>query len=269
MEERRYCDPLVVTDDGATHKLTRIGLAKSLTDRLQCFAAVHDFAQLYTEYEWRRDKWGAGFPDILKLEMQLTGSAKSNLVTSHDIVAVAEWANHRNIASIECPDTLRLPLHSAAPRAPSVAATDPAALATQLRHATKGLGPTTLSKVLRFAVPSQLGVIDTRIVRVVGRGDEASKREDWLSLRVRNYGSGAHIPASQSAWPRDYSKWVNILRLFAGLLNGSGVACPHPHGFVTNGLRSRGVWACADVEMALFAWASQSLKGKRSRCSAI
>ena len=268
MEDRRYCDPLVVTDDGSTHKLTRIGLAKSLTDRLQCFAAVHDFAQLYTEYEWRRDKWGAGFPDILKLEMQLTGSAKSNLVTSHDIVAVAEWANHRNIASIECPDTLRLPVHSAAPRAPSVAAIHPAALATQLRQATKGLGPTTLSKVLRFADPSQLGAIDTRIVRVVGLGDEGSKREDWLSLRVRNYRSRRYIPASQSAWPRDYSKWTSILRFFAASLNDSGVACPHPDGFVDNGLRVRGLWACADVEMALFSWASSCVKQSESCCQA-
>ena len=248
--------------------LDRVGLDKSLTERLQGFLAVHDFAQLYTQYDWERDKWRAGFPDILKLEQRLTTRAKGNLVTKHDVIAVAKWAKRRNIASIECPEALVLPLHSVEAGGPSVLPADPAALATQLRQATKGLGPTTLSKVLRFAVPRELGAIDTRIVRVVGQGDQPSKREDWLTLQVRNYGYGWYIPLPQRAWPGEYSKWVSILRFFAASLNDSGIACPHPDGFVDNGLRVRGLWACADVEMALFSWASSCVKQSESCCQA-
>ena len=244
------------------------GLPHGLVSRLESFAGDHDFADLYRRYNWRRDNWVDGFPDILELEMQLTASARSSLVTRRDVIDVAEWAKHRNPASIECPDTLGLPLHRTAAGGPWTIATDPARLATQLRQATKGLGPTTLSKVLRFAVPRELGAIDSRIVRVVGRGDEEAKRQDWLSLRASNYGSGWSISASQSAWPGDYSEWIGILRFFADSLSDSGIACPHPDGLVTSGLRTRGVWACADVEMALFGWASKVVSRARAhqRC---
>jgi len=245
-----------------------IALPRYLISTLQAFADEHDFAKLYTQYDWERDNWRAGFPDILRLEKRLANRAKRNLVTKDAVIAVAEWARYRNIKRIHCPDSLGLPFY---PRGQTHAplAGDPATLATQLRQATKGLGPTTLSMVLRFAVPRELGAINTKTVRVVGQGDDASQREDWLSLRVRDYGDGWYIPLPQGAWPEDYSRWISILGFFAASLNEAGVACPHPEGFVTGDLRTRGIWACADVEMALFSWASQSLKGKRSRCSAI
>jgi hypothetical protein len=241
------------------------GLPEGLTERLQRFASEHDFAQLYTEYEWRRDSWRAGFPDILQLEKQLTRSAKSNFVTNEDVIAVAKWAKHRNIKRIQCPALLSLPFYSSRHGEDTLCG-EPADLATRLRRATKGLGPTTISKVLRFAVPTKFGAIDTRIVRVVGRGDGGSKREDWLSLRVRHYGYGWFIPLPQRAWPGEYARWIAILDAFARLLNGSGVACPHPDAFVASELRSRGVWACADVEMALFVWASSQIISERHRC---
>jgi hypothetical protein len=128
-----------------------------------------------------------------------------------------------------------------------------------LRKNTRGLGPTYLSKVLRFALPSEFGAIDTRIVRVVGNGDSNSKEQSWLSLKVRNDGYGWYIPENQSAWPKDYSRWINILRFFAQLLNNSGKLCPHPKDFVINGLRTAGVWTCADIEMAIFSHVSKHL----------
>ena len=36
---------------------------------------------------------------------------------------------------------------------------------------------------------------------------------------------------------------------------------PHPEGFVGAGLRSEGIWAAADVEMALFCYASGVVRG--------
>jgi hypothetical protein len=240
------------------------GLPNGLISRLEAYAAEHDFAELYRGYEWQRDNWRTGFPDILELEKQLTRNAKSNLVTRENVLAVAEWAKHRNPAGIQCPDVIRLPLKSTPSSAGSSVRTDAARLVTELRRATKGLGPTTLSKVLRFAIPREFGAIDTRIVRIVGQGDEGSKREHWLSLCVRNYGYGWYIALPQSAWPEEYSNWIGILRFIASILNDSGVACPHPEGFVTSGLRTRGIWGCADVETAFFSWASDCLAPSRS-----
>jgi hypothetical protein len=241
------------------------GSRQHVPSGLELFAASHDFAELYRRYEWRRDNWGDGFADIFKLEKQLIRNAKNNVLTKEDVIAVAGWAMYRNIKRIECPTRLRLPFYSSA-HGEDILSGEAADLATRLRRATKGLGPTTISKVLRFSVPREFGAIDTRIVRVVGQGHKRSKREDWLSLRVADYGSGPHIPASQSAWPSDYQKWVNILRFFVDPLNGSGVACPHPDGFVVNRVRTRAVWACADVEMALFGWASSQIISERRRC---
>ena len=93
-------------------------------------------------------------------------------------------------------------------------------------------------------------------------GDPNSKQQNWLSLRTRNDGYGWYIPKNQSAWPKEYSKWINILRFCAHFLNNSGKLCPHPEGFLTNDLRKRGIWACADVEMSLFSYASKHLNSK-------
>jgi len=40
-------------------------------------------------------------------------------------------------------------------------------------------------------------------------------------------------------------------------LNETGVACPHPDAYVECELRSGGKWYCADVETALFSYATQ------------
>jgi hypothetical protein len=88
------------------------GLPEGLTERLQRFASDHDFARLYTRYEWQRDEWRGGFPDILKLEKQLTRSAERNLATNEDVIAVAKWAKHHSIKGIKCPARLSLPFYS-------------------------------------------------------------------------------------------------------------------------------------------------------------
>jgi hypothetical protein len=118
----------------------------------------------------------------------------------------------------------------------------------------KGIGPTYLTKVLRFGSPIEYGAIDTRCVRVFGEGDPTSQQHRWLRLHVRNYGYGWYIPRTQRDWPTEYGVWVNILRYFSQLLPGD---CPHPTAFKESGLRLRNEWACSDIEMALFAYASR------------
>ena len=132
----------------------------------------------------------------------------------------------------------------------------------ELSQQTSGLGPTYLSKMLRFLAPIEYGAIDTRIVRTFGR-PTFMQGESWLSLGVQVGQNGKYyIPTYQAGWPNEYAKWINILRFFAGLANApeTGQACPHPSAFVDRRLRKKGKWGCADIEMALFSYASQQVK---------
>ncbi|WP_158408566.1 hypothetical protein [Desulfosporosinus fructosivorans] len=45
----------------------------------------------------------------------------------------------------------------------------------------------------------------------------------------------------------------------ASLLNEQNIACPHPNGFLKNGLRENGKWICADPEMALSSYTNDVL----------
>lgn len=229
-----------------------------LKSDLENFAKNHDFIALYKEYCWGTDSWQNGFLNILRLEIEISKTAKNNLLRKENIFSVVRWGNLRNIQRIKCPETLVLPLYENAHLNEEIAE-NPLKLLSILQENIERLGPTYLSKVLRFALPSEFGAIDTRIIRVVGNGDLSSKQQNWLSLKVRNDGYGWYIPKNQPAWPQEYSKWINILRFFAYFLNNSGILCPHPEGFLRNDLRKRDIWMCADVEMALFSYASKQI----------
>lgn len=238
-------------------------LPPDLQRSLEDFVRTYDFVALYMKYNWGNDNWQDGFSDILKLENEITKSAKNNQLKKEDVLSVVKWGNLRN-KNVNCPEILTLPLYEneypdkKIEKYPLIPLNKLKEYKSQGKL--KGLGPTYLSKILRFALPSEFGAIDTRIVRVVGMGDSESKKQKWLSLRVRNDGSGWNIQENQSAWPEEYSKWINILRFFAQFLNNSDKLCPHPEGFLKNGLRTQGIWACADVEMALFSYASKHTK---------
>jgi len=96
-------------------------------------------------------------------------------------LAVAKWGNLRNIQRVKCPETITLPILENEHPDKKIE-DDPSVLIKILQRKIKGLGPTYLSKVLRFALPSEFGAIDTRIVRVVGMGDPTSKQQNWLSI---------------------------------------------------------------------------------------
>jgi len=237
-----------------------INLSYDLQNKLENFVKNHNFIELYKEYRWHRDTWQNGFPDILKLEKEITNIARNNFLRKEDILSVATWGSKKkfNLQKIESPKILPLSLYDKNGYPDKRIEKDPLIPLKELQANTKGLGPTYLSKILRFALPSEFGAIDTRIVRVVGEGDPNSKRQEWLSLKVRK--DGQCIPKNQSAWPSEYFTWINILRFFAHFLNKSGKFCPHPKDFLKEGLRTPGVWTCADVEMALFSYASKNIK---------
>lgn len=233
-----------------------IGIDGALAEKLQCFAESNDLVTLYRSYNWRNDNIRSGFCDILGLEKRLVSAVREqHSVRRADIQDVADWGKKRGKA-VECSECV--PVHLYEGRLPlSSLAQMPQAPLDDLCQV-KYVGPTYKSKVLRFAMPDEYGAIDTNVVRVFGIDEDGDATYAWLSLKVDNYGYGPYIRENHPAWPSDYGLWINILRYFAQHLACEGVACPHPEAFIESGLRQPLQWACADVEMALFAYAQTS-----------
>ena len=232
-------------------------LSEKLIAKLRDFRDQNDFIALYKAYNWRNDIYVEGFPDILNLETTLKESNQHLGISLQDVKKVADWGKLRNPGRIKGKDIVLPPM--TLPR--DKAGLTECRLLSHLkplqileRNIESGIGPTYLSKVLRFGFPQDYGAIDTRCVRVFGQGDQANQKHDWLTLRARNDGYGWYISKTQSAWPDSYGLWLNILQYF---LHELPKDCPHPQTFVASGLRSKSEWACADVEMALFAYASK------------
>ena len=231
-------------------------LSERLVGSLKDFLNHNDFAELYNSYNWENDNHETGFKDIMSLELQLGQNARTKGITHEDIISVAKWGNHDRSGSrcLVTPALRPRKLYARDRSANLNLIGDPASPIETLDRNTKGLGPTLLSKMLRFAMPEQYGAIDTWCVRVFGFGDGAGDTSGlrWISL----YNTGQHIQETKSAWPSEYGTWINILRYFANSLNSPHLPdCPHPPAFVEKGLREYGKWTCADVEMALFTYA--------------
>lgn len=234
-------------------------LMPHLTAQLALFVKENDFPALYKAYSWRGDEHSTGFGHILALESRLTTNDQSTGITLEDVYAVAEWGAMRNRDRIAGSSIVLPPysLHTVNGDASPTLLHSPTLPISQLRRGIiGGIGPTYLSKVLRFASPHEYGAIDTRCVRVFGQGDRANQKRNWIELRARNNGYGWYIPAGQASWPNEYGTWINILRYFVSVLPRN---CPHPTGFYECRLRQEGAWECADVEMTLFRYASQQI----------
>lgn len=232
----------------------------SLQAELKKFCSDNNLVSLYRSYVWGNDFWDTGFIDILRLERQLASHHKKNGVSLDDVKDIARWGKLRNPSKIKgnsfvlpC-ETFYGPDESHNPQN-SIHSLSPLSILTE--NITSGIGPTYFSKILRFAAPRFYGAIDTRCVRVFGKGDPACEHHDWLDIYVKNYGYGWFIPEKQKNWPNGYVKWLDILKTICSLLPAN---CPHPSEFVKHGLREKGVWTCADVEMVLFTYASMKLR---------
>ena len=233
-------------------------LSIQLRRRIESFLANHDLVSLYKEYNWGKDTWKNGFPDMRQLEVDLTMAAKHGYLTKTHIVSVARWGRLRNTRGIQCPECMTISLYDGDDLAEFFRIA-PSAPIRLLRETIKGMGPTYFSKVLMFSRPQLYGAIDTRLVRVFGRGDTDIEGHGWLSLEVRNYGYGWYIPEYQTSWPGEYDTWIAILHYIAHLCNTSGHKCPHPDEYTAIGLREKGIWIAADIETALFSYASKRL----------
>ncbi|MBF8264972.1 MAG: hypothetical protein HW384_836 [Dehalococcoidia bacterium] len=226
---------------------------------IETFLADHDLGSLYREYNWDQDTWENGFSEMRKLEVDLTMAAKNGCLTRGHIIRVARWGRLRNIKRIQCPENIRIALY-AGDNLTEYSNIDCSMPLRLLRETIKGIGPTYLSKVLMFSRPQLYAAIDTRLVRTFGNGDKSIEGHGWLSLAVKNYGHGWYIPEYQSSWPGEYDTWIAILHHIAQLCNTSGHKCPHPDQYISIGLRKQGIWIVADIETALFSYASKRVK---------
>ena len=212
-----------------------------------------DFPALYREYAWRNNTWEKGFPDILRLEREVTTAARSQALGLDHVRQVARWGGLAG--RVDCPDRLTVPLYVGG--APAYwLVHDSGETVRDIERQIRGFGPTYASKLLRFAVPQVFGALDTRLVRVFGRGDPTTQRYALLDLTAERFDGRWAIPATQPGWPGEYGTWTGVLQALASALNREEVCCPHPAGFAAAGLRSHGIWVAADVEMALFSYAS-------------
>jgi hypothetical protein len=219
---------------------------------------VHDldFPQLYKSYEWVDDTWENGFPDLFRLEKEISAAAKQNSLRREHLLKIAKWGKLPNIGRIACPDPIKITLYQNDLPAPWLV-TDPQKTVSLLQDQIDGFGPTYVSKLLHFAVPQICGALDTRLVRVFGNKAQKYPLLDLSALEVAGRWA---IPATQPGWPGEYKIWVKILEVFADYLNQNQIPCPHPENYVKAVMRLPGVWLPADVETALFAYASQELE---------
>ena len=234
------------------------GLNEALTAKLDRFLACNDFTQLYRSYSWKSDTYGAGFPGISSLELRLRG--KTDQITLANVKAVKCWGCPRGTSREKIHGTriiypeLFLDLRTRLSDL-SLIGDDPGGPAGVLAASVSGVEATYASKVLRFVMPEQYGAIDTRQVSVFGVDGRDDDTRGWLPLRVMEGLHGRSVDSdNKNSWHTGYGVWINILRYFAGKLPDN---CPHPNSFTERGLRCNGIWAAADVEMALFAFASR------------
>ena len=214
-----------------------------------------DFSKLYSEYDWQGDTHVKGFPYMFHLEKEISDAARKNSILLLHLVEIAKWGKHRNTKNISCPDPLNLILYVNNHPAPELAA-EAVTVISKIDAQVRGFGPTYSSKLLHFAVPQIFGALDTRLVRIFGN---SAPDYHLLNLDAEKSGDRWLIPPTQPGWPSEYRTWIAILNYVADKLNHDGKTCPHPRIYYENDLREEGIWLPADVETALFSYASQQI----------
>lgn len=194
----------------------------------------------------------------MNLEIELTDAARRNRITCDQVMKIARWGGHPMLEKIRFSKDLDLPLYQAGSPAPWIR-DDPAEGLRLIRPQVSYLGPTYMTKVLRFSLPAEFGALDTRITRVFGLGDPKHSYVHLLDLEAEDKGWKWFIRYPQPAWPDEYSMFIFILRYMVQALNREEIRCPHPQVLYDHGLRIPGVWECADLEMALFSFASERI----------
>ncbi len=207
-----------------------------------------DFPALYRSYVWGDETWEKGFSGVLALEREMAAAARSRTIGPEHVQKITR--------RIGCTGRLAVTLYIG--DAPAYwLMHEPGETARAVGEKLPWLGPTDTGRILRFAVPEVFGALDARLVRVFGCGDPAVQRYPLIDLIAERFAGRWDIPAGQPAWPAEFGAWTGVLHAIARALNREEICCPHPAGFVAARLRCRGIWAAADVEMALSGYASR------------
>jgi hypothetical protein len=233
-------------------------LSDDLCRRANFFLKNTDLLEWYQNYHWASYTKSSNFQDIVSLEIEMITAAKRNAVNCSQIRKIAKWGAHPMQEKIHCREPFDLPIYSGNEAAQWIK-TDPAKGIRIIRPQVKYVGPTYTSKILRFSMPQEFGALDTRITRVFGKGDPDHAYTPLLDLVTEPIGKKWFIQSNQWGWPDEYGTFIFLLRYMASGLNESGICCPHPEVLYKHNLREPGIWECADVEMALFSFATERI----------
>ena len=217
------------------------------------FLSDQSMSDWYMKYAWSNDSWNAGFPEIQFLEETISHAARQDEITETHLQSIAQWGHLISRPSLREGTCVPLSLYRNGYPA-SWIRYDPARCMDELDRSIVNFGPTYLSMLLRFAMPSMFGTMNTRIVTVYGDGDQNTQGMGWFHLSTQKGGI-----RKDTGWTFEYATWIHILRYIAQRLNEERIPCPHPERFVTTQLRDKDQWVAADVEMALFSYAREGL----------
>lgn len=237
----------------ALHPEVTIELEKMLTDL--------DFSQLYREYSWKNDSYVTGFSDLFDLEKEISAAAKKGAINRNHLEKIGLWGKLPNVKGIKISEPLEMKFYDQGHPLPKLLE-DPVEIITQLKKLVKGFGPTNCSKILHFAVPEVFGALDSRLVRALGN---SGCEYHLLKLDAEKCGTRWQITPSQPNWPDEFGTWIQILNYLANRLNQDKKQCPHPEKYYQENLRINDVWLPADVETALFSYASKLVKPKSDK----
>jgi len=235
---------------------------KSIPPEINRFLQDQDLSALYQSYTWKKDTYENGFTDLFRLEKEISFAARHNSLGIGHLIDIAKWGQLPNTKQISWPEPNKLTLYVNDLPAPWLKI-EPEKAISVLERQIHGFGPTYASKLLHFAVPQIFGALDTRLVRTFGKGDPDAQRYPFLNMTVTWSGNRWAILSYQPGWADEYGKWVGILNYIANSLNKEGSLCHHPKKYVISGLRDDDSWLPADVETALFSYASQEIKVKK------
>ena len=225
-------------------------LTDLLKKQLVQFVGSLDWPRQYKQYTHDDNSWEKGFHAIAELERGISEHLTLGYLTRKDIVKIARWESPHTKDRMKCPSVLRLDVNE-------MNESEIEKILRILEVTIKGTRTLFLTTIMRFISPSKMGLLDANLVRVFGVGDSNIKSPKWLSLAVRKTEGSWFSAGNWWSWPNEYYRWNLILGFLALLLNERAINCPHPNEFLEKGLREKGTWICADVEMALSSYAKK------------
>ena len=241
-------------------------LPQPLKRSVDAFLNDQDLQSWYKTWSREEHTRDNGVPAVASLEQELTEAARQNRLSRGHLIQVARWGGHPAPATIQCTGHLDLGLY-AGTGAASWVRDDPAEGLRRINRQVSLMGPASMTRILRFAYPAGFGALGTGITRVFGTGDPEHRYLQLIDLEAEKREGRWCIRTPQPAWPEEYAKFIFLLRYMRAALNRECIWCPHPPSLHEAGLRSPGIWECADVETALSSFAAERLFPGRNRKS--